>query len=271
MTAGYNFFSEGLSSRSAYSTWTREIIGHGVVFSSSNSTVWGAWYFNYDTNTVTQLTTAGYFYNWVESDDCIVGSYSSYGAVVYDKINKVWYHPTTSGQCENAVILEDGILLGGNTTATGVRYYEIESGTLTTVNTSYAYWRYMISVSGGALLSCTSSNSGVWFFDESDKSFTQLTTVGCEWYMVKWHDAVLMGSFNSSIYGWHYFRNGTLSYNAGLDSNSRSMRCISAVTDGWVVSSWNYSAKLAFVDGETGAVTDLGVTGSQIGTYMAAW
>lgn len=271
VTVGYNYFTESLPSRYAYSTWSREIIGHGIVFSSSNSSAWGVWYFDYTAKTVTQITQTGYFYNWVENEDCIVGSYSSYGAVVFDKNNKVWYHPTTSGQCENALILEDGILLGGNTTATGVRYYDISSGTLTVINSTYAYWRYMIKVSGGALLSCTTNNTGVWYFKESDKSFTQLTTQGCEWYMEKWHDAVLMGSFSGNVYGWHYYRNGTLTYNAGLDTASRAMRCITPVNDGWVIGSYNYSAKMAFVDGETGAVTDLGVTASQIGPYMVAW
>ncbi len=271
ITEGYNYFAESLSQRSAYSTWTREIIGHGVVFSSSNSTAWGVWFYDYTSKTVTRILQTGYIYNWVESEDSLIGSYSSFGCLVYDKNEKTWYHPATSGVYDNCLIMEDGILLGGNSTSLGLKYYEISTGTLTTISSSYGAWRYMIDVSGGALVSCTANNSGIWYFKESDKSLTQLTAQGCEWYMVKWHDAVLMGSFSSNVYGWHYYRNGTLTYNSGLDSSSRAMRCISVVNDGWVIGSWNYSTKMAFIDGETGAVTDLGVTAYQIGEYLSGW
>lgn len=129
----------------------------------------------------------------------------------------------------------------------------------------------MIKVDGGALLSNTASNCGVWFFDETEKTISQIATTGHEWYMVKWHDSVLLGSFNSSVYGWYFYKNGVITYNAGFNSNTRCMRCISVVEDGWVVSSYNYSSPVAFIDGDTGEAKNLGISVNQVGPYMPNW
>ena len=268
---GYYYFNESLYTRYAYNSWTHIIEGYGIVFSSSQSTAWGVWYYDYASKEITQIMQTGYANYWMENDSMVLGSYSSFGAVVFDKKTKTWYHPVPTGQYDNAAILENGILLGCSSSSYGLKYYDFATETASVISTAYNYWRYMAAVDGGALLSNATANSGIFFFDETEKTLTQLTTTGSEWYMVKWQDSVLMGSFNSSVYGWFYYKNGELTYNAGIDSNHRSMRCIAAVEDGWVISSYNYSSRVMFIDGETGEAKDLGFNSSQIGIYMPYW
>ena len=269
---GYYFFTDALTARYAYSTFNRIIPGYGVVFCSNQSPSWGVWFYDTETKQVTRLIETAYMTNWVEEDDIVYGCYSGYGVLIFDKATKTWYRPLTSGQYEKIVKCENGFLIGCQSYSYGIKYYDIATGEITTITTNMNYWRYGVSVEGGALMSCDgTSNSGVWFFDETEKTFTQLTTQGYGWRMVKWHDSVLMGSFNNSTYGWLFYKDGELTYNAGYDGNQRGMRCIVPVEDGWIISAWSYNVKIVFVDGETGESTSLGTNGSQLGPYMQSW
>ena len=80
-----------------------------------------------------------------------------------------------------------------------------------------------------------------------------------------------MGSFQSNTYGWFFYKDGELTYNAGVTSSQRGMRCIVPVEDGWIISSWSYNTTISFVDGETGEATNLGINGYQIGPYVQSW
>lgn len=269
---GYYYFTEGLSARYSYSAYTHIIPGYGVVFCSTSSASYGVWFYDFDTKELTRILQTGYMYSWVDDEDITYGCYSSYGALVFDKATKTWIRPVTSGMFEKIIKCENGYLLGPQSYSYGIKYYETATGEVTTITTNMNYWRYGVSVDGGALMSCDgTSNSGVWFFNETDKTFTQMTTQGFCWHMVKWHDSVLMGSFNNNTYGWFFYKDGVLTYNAGLDSNQRGMRCIVPVEDGWVIGCWSYNYKIAFVDGETGAATDTGAMGNMIGPYMSSW
>ena len=269
---GYNYFSDSLSTRYAYSGYTHVIPGTGVVFCSTQSTAWGVWYYDFAIKQVTRVLETGYMTNWVDKDDIVYGCYSSYGVLVFDRTAKTWCRPVVTGLYEAVIKCEHGYLLGGQSSSYGIKYYDISSGEVTTITTSYNYWRHGVSVPGGALMSCAgSSNTGVWFFDETAKTFTQLTTQGYDWYMVKWHDSVLMGGYNSNVYGWMFYKDGVLTYNAGYDNNQRGMRCIVPVEDGWIINSWSYNVKIVFVDGQTGESMPTGATGSQLGPYMNAW
>ena len=270
VNTGYYYFTEGLSTRYSYSTWTRIIPGYGVVFCSSQSTAWGVWYYDFDTGEVTQVMETGYINYWVENDDLVFGSYSSYGVLVFDKATKRWYHPVTTGVFDIVLKCENGLLIGPQSSSYGIRYYDFTTEEVTTISTSYNYWRYGVSVDGGALLSCETSGTGVWFFDEAEKTFTQLNTNGYAWYMVKWHDSVLMGSFGSA-YGYHFYKDGELTYVSMTGSGNRYLHCIVPVDDGWLMGSWNNSGMIRFVDGETGVATDLGFSFSQMGPYAGYW
>ena len=267
---GYYWFSEALSTRYNYSTYTRVIDGYGVVFSSSQSSSWGTWYYDFETKQLTRIVENAYFMNWYEGCNTLLGTYSSFGAVVFDKTTKTWYRPATTGFYECSVRCENGILLGPQSTSYGFKYYDFDTGEVTTIATTLNYWRYGIDVDGGALLSCEVNNGGVWFFDEETKELTQLTTQGYAWYMVKWHDAVLMGSFGSS-YGWHYYKDGVLTYHSLTGSSNRYMHAIVTVDDGWLIGSWNSNGPIRFVDGETGEATELGINMNQMGPYMPYW
>lgn len=268
---GYYYFNEAPVSRYAYSAYTHIIPGCGVVFCSTQSSSWGVWYFDFETKQATRILQTGYMTYWMENDTAVVGSYTSFGAVVFDKAAKVWYHPVTAGQYDNALILENGILLGATSSSYGLKYYDFATEEVTTVSTAYNYWRYMVPVEGGALLSNSVSNTGVFFFDETELSLTQLNATGNDWYMVKWHDSVLMGSFNNSSYGWFFYKDGELVYTRGPDGNSRGMRCIVPVEDGWVISSYSYSSRVMFIDGETGEAKDLQFSANQLGPYIPYW
>ncbi len=269
---GYYYFTDGLTSRYAYSTFNRIIPGYGVVFCSNQSASWGVWYFDCETKQVTRLIETAYMTYWIEDDDIVYGCYSSYGVLIFDKATRTWYRPVTTGMYERVVKCENGFLLGPQSYSYGIKYYDIATGEVTTITTNMNYWRFGIAVEGGALMSNEgTSNSGVWFFDEAQKTFTQITTQGYAWYMVRWHDSVLMGSFNSNIYGWLFYKDGGITYNAGVTSSQRGMRCIVPVEDGWVISSWSYNTTVSFVDGETGEATNLGFNGYQFGPYVNYW
>jgi len=269
---GYYWFNEGLQNRYSYSTYTHYIPGYGVVFSSSQTYQWGTWYFDYETKQLTRIVENAYFMNWMDTDDFVYGSYSSYGVILFDKATKTWTRLVTTGMYEMIVKCENGYLLGPQSYSYGMKYYETATGEITTITTNMNYWRYGVAVEGGALMSNEgTSNSGVWFFDETDKTFTQLTTQGYAWRMVKWHDSVLMGSFQGNTYGWFFYKNGVLTYNQGVTSSQRGMRCIVPVEDGWIISSWSYNTTVSFVDGETGEATNLGINGYQFGPYLNYW
>ena len=272
MNIGYYWFNDSFTSRYNYSTYTRIIPGYGVVFGCSQTYAWGTWYYDFEAKTLTRIVENGYFMNWVETDDLLYGCYSSFGVILFDKATKTWHRPVTSGVYEMIVKCEHGYLLGPQSASYGIKYYEIATGNVTTITTNMNYWRYGISVEGGALMSNEgTSNSGVWYFDEAEKTFTQVTTQGYAWHMVRWHDSILMGGFNTNVYGWLFYKNGQFTYNAGLEGNHRAMRCIIPVEDGWIIDSWSYNSKVVYVDGETGEATDLGFSANQIGPYMNYW
>lgn len=269
---GYYWFNDSLYTRYAYSTYTRIIPGYGVVFGSSQTYAWGTWYFDFETKTVTRIAENAYFSGWVEDDDILYGCNSSFGVILFDKAEKTWRRLVTSGAYEKIVKCENGYLLGPQSSSYGIKYYETATGQVTTIPTNMNYWRYGVRVEGGALMSNEgTSNSGVWFFNETEKTFTQLTTQGYAWYMVRHGGSVLMGGFNGNVFGWLFYKNGELTYNAGFGSNQRAMRCIVPVEDGWVIGSWGYNTRVAYVDGETGEAVDLGFNASQIGPYMNYW
>lgn len=269
---GYYWFNESFNTRYGYSTYTRIIPGYGVVFSSSQTYSWGTWYYDFETKTAVRVAENAYFQSWMETDDLVYGCYSSFGVILFDKATKMWYRPVTSGMFEMIVKCENGYLLGPQSYSYGIKYYEIATGQVTTITTNMNYWRYGISVEGGALMSNEGTNgSGIWYFDEAEKTFTQVSTQGYAWRMVKWHDSVLMGGFSTNVYGWMFYKNGEFTYNAGFDGNQRGMRCIVPVEDGWIISSWSYTARVAFVDGETGEATNLEISASQLGPYMQYW
>ena len=270
LDTGYYWFSDALVNRYSYSTYTRIIDGFGVVFSCSQSASWGTWYYDYETKQLTQVAANAFFMNWYECGDLLLGSYSTYGAVVFDKTTKMWYRPATTGFFEVAVKCENGILLGPQSYSYGFKYYDFDTEEVTTIATTLNYWRFGIDVEGGALLSCETTNGGVWLFNEETKELTQLTTQGYSWYMVKWHDAVLMGSFGSS-YGWHYYKDGVLTYHALTGSSNRYLHAIVTVDDGWLIGPWNSNGPVRFVDGETGEPTELGINMAQMGPYMPYW
>ena len=267
---GYYWFNDSVQSRYNYSTYTRYMPGYGVVFCNAQSYSWGTWYYDYATKTLTRIVENAAFMNWIETEDVFFGSYSSYGVIIFDKTTKTWYRPVTTGLYETVIKCENGYLLGPQSYSYGFKYYEIETGEVTTIATTLNYWRYGLSVEGGALLSCETGNGGVWSFNEETKELTQLSTQGYAWYMVRWHDAILMGSFGSA-YGWHYYKDGVLTYHALTGSYDRYLHAIVPVDDGWLIGSWSYNSTIHFVDGETGEATALGISANQIGPYMPYW
>ena len=269
---GYYWFGESIESRYNYSTWTRFIPGYGVVFASNQTPSWGTWYYDFETKQLTRIVENAYFNYWVETDDLLYGCYSSYGVILFDKATKTWYTPVTTGLYEMIVKCENGYLLGPQSYSYGIKYYDKRTGDITTITTNSNYWRYGTSVEGGALMSNEgTSNSGVWYFDETEKTFTQITTQGYAWRMIKWNDSILMGSFSNNVYGWLFYKDGEITYNAGYENNQRGMRCIIPVEDGWLIGSWSYNVKVVFVDGTTGESTSLGINCSQIGPYLNSW
>ena len=61
---------------------------------------------------------------------------SSYGCSVYDKTTRQWFTPSNSGTCYCAAVSEDGIILGGDSSTTGLKYFDFETGQLTMIDAS---------------------------------------------------------------------------------------------------------------------------------------
>jgi hypothetical protein len=190
----------------------------------------------FSTKELTRITTRGRYYYWYESDDVAIGTYSSYGCSVYDKTTRQWFTPSNSGTCYCATVSEDGIILGGDSSTTGLKYFDFETGQLTMVNAS-GPWYYACKVPEGFLVSSgTSSKLGVWLFNTSDKSFTQVWDKGYAWVMKRWNDTVVLGSYQTSL---DY--NGILLYKDGQMSliqstNATRMCYMKRVDDGILVS-----------------------------------
>ena len=131
--------------------------------SGSSSTVGGMWWYDFSTKEFTRITTRGRYYYWYESDDVAIGTYSSYGCSVYDKATRQWHVPATSGTYYCAAVSEDGIILGGDSSTTGLKYFDFETGQLTTIDAS-GPWYYACKVPEGFLVSSgTSSKLGYGF------------------------------------------------------------------------------------------------------------
>ena len=262
----------------AYSIGYREcsthiIHGHGVCLtpnSGSSSTVGGMWWYDFSTKEFTRITTRGRYYYWYESDDVAIGTYSSYGCSVYDKTTRQWFTPSNSGTCYCAAVSEDGIILGGDSSTTGLKYFDFETGQLTMVNAS-GPWYYACKVPEGFLVSSgTSSKLGVWLFNTSDKSFIQVWDKGYAWVMKRWNDTVVLGSYQTSL---DY--NGILLYKDGqmslIQSTNATRMCYMERVDDGILVSRDTVSYCYFVDGTTGAIKQLSNDNGYFGQYWYSW
>ena len=252
---------------------THVIKGHGICFTpytGQSSTVGGMWWYDFETKELTQITTFGRYYYWYESDDVAIGTYSSYGCAVYDKNTRQWYVPSTSGTCYCAAVSEDGIILGGDSSTTGLKYFDFETGQLTMVNAS-GPWYYACKVPEGFLVSSgTSSKLGVWLFNTSDKSFIQVWDKGYAWVMKRWNDTVVLGSYQTSL---DY--NGILLYKDGqmslIQSTNATRMCYMKRVDDGILVSRDTVSYCYFVDGTTGAIKQLSNDNGYFGQYWYSW
>ena len=240
------------------------------VSSGASSTIGGLWWYDYRSKELTEIKAFGRYQYWYESDDVVIGSYSTYGCAVYDKNTKIWHIPSTSGSCYCAAVSEDGIILGGDSAATGLKYYDFSTGQLTMINAS-GPWYYACRVPEGFLLSSgTASRLGVWLFRTSDKSFTQVWDKGYAWVMKKWNDVVVMGSYqtNKDYNGILLFKDGALT--CIKDTNASRMCYMESVDDGVIVGR-DSNSYCYYVDGSTGEINQLSTDNGYFGQYLNAW
>lgn len=264
---GYNFFANSFATRVAYSTYTRQI-SEGVVIATSTA-AYGTWWFSLLDKTLICLAETGTFNSWVETDDTLIGSHSTHGCVVYDRVKKVWYRPATTGLYNCVAFTDGGCVIGGNTTALGAKYYNASTGTLTDLPNSSYIWYYSCKVPGGCLMSASATGTGVWKFKESDGSFTQIYSNGESWRMVRHGDSVLMGSFTQSTQGFLFYKDGVVEYSN--PTTLRQMCSILTVDDGWVISSHYNSTNCYFVDKDTGEYILLTNGVTRLGPYLSSW
>lgn len=270
MYYSYSYYATAVGSRDCS---THIIKNHGVCLtpnSGHSSSVGGMWWYDYATKELTQITTYGRYYYWYESDDVAIGTYSSYGCAVYDKNARRWHVPSTSGTCYCAAVSESGIILGGDSASTGLKYYDFETSQLTMINAS-GPWYYACTVPEGFLLSSgTTTRLGVWLFRTSDKSFTQVWDKGYAWVMKRWNDTVVMGSYqtNQDYNAILMFKDGALT--CIKDTNAVRMCYMETVDDGIIVGR-DSNSYCYFVDGNTGEITQLSTDNGYFGKYFSSW
>ena len=268
---------EFVSNRNIYTSsgFSHIIDGYGVIACGNNSSS-GAYYYDYESKTVTQVDSAHYYYNYIERDDLVLGSQPNYGAIVFDKNTKTWYHPVTTGTYDNALILEDGILLGASFSGTngGLKYYSFTTGNVTTLNTTYGQWRSMEKVIGGAIVASHINSSGIWYFDESNISLTSIYSGSGIWWMSENSGSVLLCDRNNSVTYPKLYKNGSL-IDIVPPSSQLYMSCMAPVDGGWIVSANSSSAyRMWFVSISDASAVWVGpsnCTACQIGQPGGSW
>jgi len=277
-STGYNYLSEEyLYNRRIYSGsgYSHIIEGYGIVVSSNSaSSINKVYFYDFDDGSLTEIASSAIFGYWLERDDLSIGSHSTYGALIFDKKNKTWYRPVTTGQFDNALILDDGILLGGTQSSVGLKYYKFSTGVVTTVQTSYGQWRHMEKVSGGAVVTSEQTSSGIWFFNESSVTLSNLFSGGGFWRISKSGEALLLGNSSTGATPKIY-KNGTLS-DITIPASQTYMAYMAPVNGGWIVSSsYSSSVRPWFVSASTAEASfvfdNTGAYGYMIGVPFAQW
>ena len=268
---------ESMYNRHIYGTsaYSHIMDGYGVLIGGNNSNS-GAYYYDYESKTVTQVDSAHCYYNYIERDDLVLGSYSSYGAIVFDKNTKTWYHPVTTGTYDNALILEDGILLGASSSGTngGLKYYSFTTGNVTTLNTTYGQWRSMEKVIGGAIVASHTNSSGIWYFDESNISLTSIYSGSGVWWMSENSGSVLLCDRSNGLNHPKLYKSGSL-IDIVPPGSQTYMQCMAPVDDGWIVSiNGSSSNRMWFVSISNASAVYAGpdqCVGCMIGQPGASW
>lgn len=264
---GYGYLTEEYQHyryiRSSYG-YSHVIDDMGIVVGSTGGNL-EIWYYNFEDKSLSKIASGASFYNWINKDNTIMGMNPSYGVIVFDKDTKAWYRPVTSGTYYLALILDNGILLSGKTASVGLKYYNISTGNLTTLNTSYGMWYYMEAVDGGAIVTSEADGSGIWFFDESNITLTQLYSGSGTWRTSKSGNSVLLGHIQSDRISPKIYKNKVLS-DVSVPSSQLGMNSIAPVDGGWIVSStYSTGIPMWFVSEESASGSVVGPTGS--GTY----
>lgn len=247
-SSGYGFFPNSNINYNNYykynSAYSRIIENYGVYLTSSspNKSYW----FDFDTQVLTDIATGFYINQWVQDDYIVIGWSTNAGCVVFIKSTKTWYRPITTGDgYRYAVQVQNGFVFGNSSST---YFYNTLTSTLQTVSSTIGFTYGIKTVNGAFLSGATIGIYGIYFYDQSTKTLTQTSVSIGQWRGLKskTNNNILFGSTEGNVFG-NYFYDYTQNTFTLINSSDRSLGGIQQVDDGWIVCGCNFATHLYFV------------------------
>ena len=243
-----------------------EIEDVGVLLSSRISTSAGIWFFDYGTKKLLRLTT--YLYDWNTftpvasgSSTLIGGTYNSAatgnGLWLFNHSTKTISQVETTGRSLNVHMKSSNgdVIIGSDySLAQGCWLYNSSTGLVEKLSSQYGYWQKMFATSNGVLASSGTSNTGLWFYNNYDRSFTQIETIGSNYGFHQVPNGVLAYTGASSGAGIWYFKDATATLSR-LTTTSYAYEVRYELSHGCLLSGRSSWGALLYFDYNTETVT----------------